>query len=77
MIEFGLEAAVKALNDAKVNYDQIEYATCGYVYGDSTCGQRVLYQLGMTQVCIRWLLYTCTRFLVLHNADQTCISSLC
>ncbi|CDH52078.1 sterol carrier protein 2 [Lichtheimia corymbifera JMRC:FSU:9682] len=48
--EFGLEAAVKALNDAKVNYDQVEYATCGYVYGDSTCGQRVLYQLGMTQI---------------------------
>ncbi|KAI7851136.1 thiolase-like protein [Circinella umbellata] len=48
--EFGLEAAVKALNDAKINYDDIKYAACGYVYGDSTAGQRVLYQLGMTQI---------------------------
>lgn len=50
--EFGLEAAVKALNDAKVSYDDIEYAACGFVYGDSTSGQRVLYQLGMTQIPI-------------------------
>jgi sterol carrier protein 2 len=26
--------------------------TCGYVYGDSTCGQRAVYQLGMTGVPI-------------------------
>ncbi|KAI8145011.1 thiolase-like protein [Fennellomyces sp. T-0311] len=50
--EFGLEAAVKALNDAKLTYDEIEFAAVGYVYGDSTCGQRVLYQLGMTQIPI-------------------------
>ncbi|KAI9492525.1 thiolase-like protein [Zychaea mexicana] len=48
--EFGLEASVKALNDAKITYDEIQYAACGYVYGDSTAGQRVLYQLGMTQI---------------------------
>ncbi|KAI8079794.1 thiolase-like protein [Halteromyces radiatus] len=48
--EFGLEAAVKALNDCGLTYDAIEFAACGYVYGDSTCGQRVLYQLGMTQI---------------------------
>lgn len=52
IIEFGLEAAVKALNDAGINYDAVEYATVGYVYGDSTAGQRVLYQLGMTQIPI-------------------------
>ncbi|KAI9475831.1 MAG: thiolase-like protein [Benjaminiella poitrasii] len=50
--EFGLEAAVKALNDAGITYDAVEYATVGYVYGDSTAGQRVLYQLGMTQIPI-------------------------
>ncbi|KAI7849329.1 thiolase-like protein [Circinella umbellata] len=48
--EFGLEAAIKALNDAKLSYDQIEFAACGFCYGDSTSGQRVLYQLGMTQI---------------------------
>ncbi|CEI96841.1 Putative Sterol carrier protein 2 [Rhizopus microsporus] len=51
-VEFGLEAAVKALNDAGVSYDQVQYAAVGYVYGDSTAGQRVLYQLGMTQIPI-------------------------
>ncbi|CAO3695492.1 unnamed protein product [Rhizopus stolonifer] len=50
--EFGLEAAVKALNDAGVSYDAVEYASVGYVYADSTAGQRVLYQLGMTQIPI-------------------------
>ncbi|CAO3648942.1 unnamed protein product [Cunninghamella echinulata] len=50
--EMGLEATVKALNDAKVTYDQVQFAACGYVYGDSTAGQRVLYQLGMTQIPI-------------------------
>ncbi|KAI8393573.1 thiolase-like protein [Radiomyces spectabilis] len=50
--EFGLEAAVKALRDANISYDAVEYATVGYVYGDSTAGQRVLYQLGMTQIPI-------------------------
>ncbi|KAL1929518.1 hypothetical protein VTP01DRAFT_1656 [Rhizomucor pusillus] len=50
--EFGLEAAVKALNDANITYDEVQYAACGYVYGDSTAGQRVLYQLGMTQIPI-------------------------
>jgi sterol carrier protein 2 len=50
--EFGLEAAVKALNDAGISYDQVEFAACGYVFGDSTSGQRVLYQLGMTQIPI-------------------------
>ncbi|KAI8073883.1 thiolase-like protein [Gongronella butleri] len=50
--EMGLEASVKALNDAGVTYDKVEFAACGYVYGDSTAGQRVLYQLGMTQIPI-------------------------
>ncbi|KAI9313027.1 thiolase-like protein [Dichotomocladium elegans] len=48
--EFALEAAVKALNDTGISYDEVQYATAGYCYGDSTCGQRVLYQLGMTQI---------------------------
>jgi sterol carrier protein 2 len=48
----GLEASVKALIDAGLTYDDIQYAAAGYVYGDSTCGQRVLYQLGMTGIPI-------------------------
>lgn len=40
-------AAVRAaLADAGVTLDQIEQAYAGYVYGDSTSGQRALYQVG-------------------------------
>ncbi|KAK6524212.1 hypothetical protein TWF694_005869 [Orbilia ellipsospora] len=48
--EMGFEAGVKALVDAGVNYDEVEQGVACYVYGDSTCGQRVFYQFGMTQI---------------------------
>ncbi|KAI7875867.1 thiolase [Lichtheimia hyalospora FSU 10163] len=50
--EFALEAAVKALNDADISFDKVDFAACGYVFGDSCAGTRVLYQLGMTQIPI-------------------------
>lgn len=46
----GKEAGEKALADAGIKYSEIEQAAVGYCYGDSTCGQRVLYQLGMTGI---------------------------
>lgn len=42
------ESVTAALQDSKVQYTEVQQAVCGYVYGDSTCGQRALYQLGMT-----------------------------
>ncbi|KAL1406200.1 hypothetical protein Q8F55_007889 [Vanrija albida] len=48
----GIEATVKALLDAGITYDAVELATVGYVYGDSTSGQRVLYTIGMTGIPI-------------------------
>jgi acetyl-CoA acetyltransferase len=48
----GAEAAKLALADAGVGYDMIQQAYAGYVYGDSTCGQRALYQVGMTGIPI-------------------------
>lgn len=48
--EMGLEACVKALLDAGITYDSVEQVVAGYVYGDSTSGQRVVYQLGMTGI---------------------------
>jgi len=48
--ELGFEAGIKAMLDAQVNYDEIETGIACYCYGDSTCGQRVFYQYGMTQV---------------------------
>jgi sterol carrier protein 2 len=46
--EMAKEAVTKALNDAKVSYSNIDAATVGWVYGDSTSGQRALYQMGLT-----------------------------
>jgi sterol carrier protein 2 len=44
------EAATKALADAKINLAEVKQAVCGYVYGDSTSGQRALYEVGMTGI---------------------------
>ncbi|MDJ0330210.1 lipid-transfer protein [Planococcus sp. S3-L1] len=45
--------AVKgALTDAGIEYREVEQAFAGYVYGDSTCGQRALYDIGMTGIPI-------------------------
>ena len=37
------KAARGALADAGVPYGEVEQAYAGYVYGDSTCGQRAVY----------------------------------
>lgn len=50
--ELGFEAGIKAMLDAGVNYDDMDAGVACYCYGDSTCGQRVFYQFGMTQVPI-------------------------
>jgi acetyl-CoA acetyltransferase len=46
------KAARAALQDAGVAYERIEQAYVGYVYGDSTAGQRALYEVGMTGIPI-------------------------
>jgi acetyl-CoA acetyltransferase len=48
--EMALEAGSKALADAGIPYDEIDQACVGYVYGESTCGQRAVYQLGLTGI---------------------------
>ncbi len=48
----GAEAVKLALKDAGLGYGAIQQAYVGYVYGDSTCGQRALYQVGMTGIPI-------------------------
>ena len=50
--EMGAEAGRLALADAGLDYRDVEQAYVGYVYGDSTCGQRAVYRLGMTGVPI-------------------------
>ncbi|MFD0364051.1 lipid-transfer protein [Nocardia sp. GCM10030253] len=46
----GTKAAQAALADAGVEYSKIQQAYAGYVYGDSTCGQAVVYGLGQTGI---------------------------
>jgi acetyl-CoA acyltransferase len=48
--DWAKEAGEKALADAGVPYDAIEQAFAGYVYGDSTYGQRAIYELGLTGI---------------------------
>jgi sterol carrier protein 2 len=44
------EAGEKALADAGIPYTEIQQAAVGYCFGDSTCGQRAVYQLGCTGI---------------------------
>lgn len=46
------EATFNALKDAGITYDQVQQAAVGYCYGDSTCGQKALYEIGMTGIPI-------------------------
>ena len=49
-VEMGSEAVRLALADAGVDYARVQQAYCGYVYGDSTCGQTVMYEVGLTGI---------------------------
>ena len=46
------EAGTKALQDAGIPYEAVEQACVGYCYGESTCGERAVYGLGLTGIPI-------------------------
>jgi acetyl-CoA acetyltransferase len=48
--DMALEAGTKALQDAGIPYEAVQEAYVGYCYGDSTCGQRAVYGLGLTGI---------------------------
>ena len=48
----GAKATKLALEDSGVAYNKIQSAFVGYVFGDSTSGQRALYHVGMTGIPI-------------------------
>ena len=50
--QMGPEAARDAIKDAGIDYKEIQQAYCGYVYGDSCCGEKVVYQIGITGIPI-------------------------
>ncbi|MFC9962784.1 lipid-transfer protein [Nocardia ignorata] len=44
------ESGTNALTDAGISYTEVQQAYVGYVYGESTSGQRAVYELGMTGI---------------------------
>ena len=50
--EMGAEATRLALADTGLAYEAVQQAFVGFVYGDSTSGQRALYEVGLTGVPI-------------------------
>jgi acetyl-CoA acyltransferase len=46
------ESGTNALQDAGIGYRDVEQAYVGYVYGESTSGQRAVYELGLTGIPI-------------------------
>lgn len=43
-------AIKEAMKDAGVDFKELEQAYAGYVFGDSTCGQRAVYAVGQTGI---------------------------
>jgi acetyl-CoA acetyltransferase len=50
--ELARAAVVDALDDAGLRWDDVQQAYAGFVYGDSTSGQRALYAVGMSGIPI-------------------------
>ena len=50
--DMAAQAVREALADASLGFEDVEQAYAGYVYGDSTSGQRALYEVGMTAIPI-------------------------
>ena len=46
----GARAIRAALEDAGLDYDKVQQVYAGYVFGDSCCGQRAVYDIGMSGV---------------------------
>jgi sterol carrier protein 2 len=50
--QMGTTAGRQALQDAGIGYELVQQAYAGYVYGDSTAGQKAIYPLGLTGIPI-------------------------
>ena len=44
------EAGTKALDDAGIAYEKVEQAAVGYCYGESTSGERAIYEIGLSGI---------------------------
>ena len=72
--ELGFEAGVKAMLDAHISYDEVDQGVACYCYGDSTCGQRVFYQFGMTSIPIYNVNNNCSTGSTGLNMARTMVS---
>ncbi|WP_272940595.1 beta-ketoacyl synthase N-terminal-like domain-containing protein, partial [Mycobacteroides abscessus] len=65
------ESGTNALTDAGIDYDKVEAAYVGYCAGESTSGQRAVYELGMTGIPVTNVNNNCsTGSTALYNAAQ-------
>ncbi|MGL5442806.1 MAG: beta-ketoacyl synthase N-terminal-like domain-containing protein, partial [[Mycobacterium] stephanolepidis] len=65
------ESGTNALTDAGIDYDKVEAAYVGYCAGESTSGQRAVYELGMTGIPVTNVNNNCsTGSTALFNAAQ-------
>jgi sterol carrier protein 2 len=64
------EAGTKALEDAGIPFAAVEQACAGYCYGDSTCGERAVYTLGLTGIPIYNVNNCATGSTALYMAKQ-------
>jgi sterol carrier protein 2 len=70
--DWAKEAGEAALADAGIDYEKVENAYVGYCYGESTAGQRAVYQLGLTGIPVVNVNNNCsTGSTALHLARQS------
>ncbi|XP_013396643.1 non-specific lipid-transfer protein isoform X2 [Lingula anatina] len=48
--DMGREAGSTALADAGISYNSVQTVVASYCYGEPTCGQRAVYELGLTGI---------------------------
>ena len=72
------QAITEALEDAGLAYEKVQQAFAGYVSGNSTCGQKAIYRVGMTGIPIFNVNNNCAIGLtVLFLARQAVASGVC
>ena len=50
MLLLCLYAGLQALADSSVDYQEVQAVVASYCYGEPTCGQRAVYELGLSGV---------------------------
>ena len=69
--DWAKDAGTAALADSGIGYDGVEQAYVGYCYGESTSGQRAVYNLGLTGIPVVNVNNNCsTGSTALHMARQ-------